>query len=598
MKRTTVLLTLLTLIAVSLHAGQAFLAQGFSYNAITLTNDNLIYGWGGNTWGELGDNSIINKASPVLPDTSGVLSGKTIVKIARGSYFTVALDSDGNIYAWGNNTYGQFGNNTSDGSSTVAVATVMSGVLAGKTITDISAGTYHTVALDSDGKVYAWGHNTYGQLGNNSTDHSSIPVEVDTSIFLSGKTITAISAGQFFTLALDSDGIVYSWGRNNKGQLGINSTTDWHFPRLVDASGVLSGKIITKISAGEEHVLVLDSDGKAYSWGENSDGRCGDYSTLDRKFPVSVFMYNIELEGNHFTDISAGRTHSTALVSNGKVYSWGQNNQGQLGSVTEDPYSKFAVAVDTSGVLSGITITQIAAGAFFSMGMDSNGKLYTWGDNYYGELGNNDLGTDSFVPVSVVNSDNTEFALPITLSSFTATAVNGAVELAWETATETNNANFVIYRNDVSIASVAGAGTTTEPHSYSYVDDAVVPGVTYTYVLADVDYANEETKYEDDAVTVEIEGGALSVEDFVVGAAYPNPFNPTAVVPIELSRDAMVKASLYDLNGREVKALVNANFTAGTHDLRIDGAGLTTGLYLLQVVVDNVVDVQKIALMK
>jgi Secretion system C-terminal sorting domain len=190
-----------------------------------------------------------------------------------------------------------------------------------------------------------------------------------------------------------------------------------------------------------------------------------------------------------------------------------------------------------------------------------------------------------------------EVPLPITLSSFTATAVNGAVELAWETATETNNANFVIYRNDVAIASVAGAGTITEPHSYSYVDDAVVPGVTYTYILADVDYANVETKYEDDAVTVTVANDLVEA-DFVVGAAYPNPFNPTAVVPIELSRDAMVKASLYDLNGREVKALINANFTAGTHDLRIDGAGLTTGLYLLQVVVDNVVDVQKIALMK
>ena len=187
--------------------------------------------------------------------------------------------------------------------------------------------------------------------------------------------------------------------------------------------------------------------------------------------------------------------------------------------------------------------------------------------------------------------------LPITLASFTATAVNGTVELAWETASETNNASFMIYRNDVVIASVEGAGTTSEPHSYSYVDADVVPGVAYTYVLADVDYANVETKYDAQAVTVTLANDLLEA-DFVVGAAYPNPFNPTAVVPLTLSADAMVEASVYDLLGREVKALVNGNFAAGTHELHIDGSNMTTGIYLVKVMVDNVANIQKIALMK
>ena len=187
--------------------------------------------------------------------------------------------------------------------------------------------------------------------------------------------------------------------------------------------------------------------------------------------------------------------------------------------------------------------------------------------------------------------------LPITLTSFTAEAKNGVVELAWETASEVNNARFVIYRNDEAIASVEGAGTTSEPSNYSYIDAEVVPGVAYTYVLADVDYANTETKYDDDAVTVTL-GNDIMEADFTVGAAYPNPFNPIAIVPFELSKDAMVQASVYDLVGREVKALVNGNFSAGTHELTIDGNNMTTGIYLVKVTVDNVANIQKIALMK
>ena len=220
-----------------------------------------------------------------------------------------------------------------------------------------------------------------------------------------------------------------------------------------------------------------------------------------------------------------------------------------------------------------------------SSGMDFSSKISVSGLTSGNFVGYNDAAFAQDLP------------LPITLASFTATAKNGAVELAWETATETNNANFVIYRNDVAIATLAGAGTTSEPHSYSYVDNNVVPGVAYTYVLADVDYANEETRYNAEAVTVTVANDIIEA-DFVVGTAYPNPFNPTAVIPIELSRNAMVKASLYDLNGREIKALVNANFSAGTHELNINGANMTTGIYLVKIAIENVVNVQRISLVK
>ncbi len=186
---------------------------------------------------------------------------------------------------------------------------------------------------------------------------------------------------------------------------------------------------------------------------------------------------------------------------------------------------------------------------------------------------------------------------PITLADFRATADAGVVELSWETASETNNASFIVYRNNAVLAMVEGAGTTSKTNNYTYTDATVVPGVEYTYVLADVDYENNETKYESKAVVVTVDN---DVEDagFEIGTAYPNPFNPSTVVPVELSRDAIVNAKIYTLSGREIATLVNGTMNAGSHELRINASNMTTGLYLVKVMVEDVVNVQKIAFVK
>ena len=594
MKKLVIVLTTFLLIVCPLWAADPCIGTGLGDFSTGINCDGKAYAWGYNNYGQLGNNSTTESHVPVAVDISGVLAGKTLTEIANGWYNTIALDSDGKVYAWGSGTSGQLGNNSLVDSH-IPVAVDVSGVLAGKTLTGIANGWKHPIALDSDGKVYAWGYNTHGQLGNNSTTESSVPVAVDISGVLTGKTITAISGGSEHTIALDSDGKVYTWGYNNYGQLGNNSTTESHVPVAVDISGVLAGKIITDIAAGTGYSVVLDSDGKVYAWGVNWYGQLGNNSYTDSHVPVAVDISGI-LSGKTITAIVAGGYHTIAMDSDKKVYTWGANNHGQLGNNSTST-STVPVAVDISGVMSGKTMTAIGAGWYHTTALGSDGKVYTWGYNDKGQLGDNST-TQSLVPVIVSGEGGVgELALPITFVSFTAEAKNGKVELAWETATETNNANFVIYRNNEAIASVAGAGTTTEPQAYSYVDAAVVPGVTYTYVLADVDYANEETKYEADAVTVTIANDLVEA-DFVVGAAYPNPFNPMTIVPIELSRNAIIKASLFNVNGREIKTLINTNFTAGTYDLRIDGTDLTTGMYLLQVVVDNVIDVQKIALIK
>ena len=168
-----------------------------------------------------------------------------IVQVAGGFSHSLALDSDGKVYSWGRDNYGQLGNGATTGNQASPVAVDISGVLSGKTITAIAADYNHSLALDSDGQFYSWGRDHSGQLGDggaiNSTDFQASPVAVDTSDVLNGKTITAIAAGSEFSLALDSDGQLYSWGRDDYGQLGDGGTnTNQASPVAVDTNPATS----------------------------------------------------------------------------------------------------------------------------------------------------------------------------------------------------------------------------------------------------------------------------------------------------------------------------------------------------------------------
>jgi hypothetical protein len=170
----------------------------------------------------------------------------------------MALTADGQIFTWGSNGGGQLGNN-STASSPVPVAVDMSGALAGKTVVAIAASDYHRVALTADGQVFAWGSNSYGQLGNNSTANSPVPIAVDTSGVLAGKTVVAIAAGSGHSLALTSDGQVAVWGYySSDSEFG---SADSLVPVTLDTSGILEGKMVNGIAGGYGHSLISFSAG-------------------------------------------------------------------------------------------------------------------------------------------------------------------------------------------------------------------------------------------------------------------------------------------------------------------------------------------------
>ena len=379
--------------ALAASRGATSISTGGDFSSCTIEGGKA-YCWGSNYFGQLGDGSTTDSSVPVAVDTSGVLAGKTLTQIATGYAGNCALDSTGAAYCWGGN--GELGDgHTTDSSVPVAVDT--SGVLAGKALTQIVAGGASMCALDSTGAAYCWGNNAVGELGDGSNANSSVPVAVDVSGVLAGKTLTRIAAGGA-TCALDSAGAAYCWGDNDFGELGDGSTANSDVPVAVDASGALAGKTLTRISAGIDSMCALSGAGAAYCWGDNGNGELGDGSTTSSDVPVAVDASGA-LAGKALTQIGAGWGFACALSSTGAAYCWGNNGSGELGDGSAIA-SSVPVAVETSGALAGKTLTQVTAGVV-SCALDSKGAAYCWGFNGDGELGVGSTSAQSDVPVLV-----------------------------------------------------------------------------------------------------------------------------------------------------------------------------------------------------
>jgi len=356
--------------------------------------------WGYNYYGQLGNGSSTNSIVPGPVPQSGVLAGKTVISISAGGYHSLALCSDGTVASWGYNFYGQLGNNSTTNSS-VPVLVMKSGVLAGKTVVSVAAGCYHSLALCSDGTVAAWGYNPLGELGNNHWTNSSVPVLVTQSGVLAGKTVVSLVAGGDHSLALCSDGMVAAWGDNTYGQLGNNSTTISYVPVLVTQSGVLADKTVVSMAAGRNHSLVRCSDGTVATWGNNNDGELGNGSFANSNVPMQVIQ-NGALASKIVKAVTAGYWHNLALCTDGTVVAWGFNGNGELGNNNTTNW-RVPSQVNQSGVLAGKAVVSIAGGQHHSLALCSDSTVAAWGDNEYGQFGNNST-TNSGVPVLVTQS--------------------------------------------------------------------------------------------------------------------------------------------------------------------------------------------------
>jgi alpha-tubulin suppressor-like RCC1 family protein len=328
------------------------MAAGY-HLTLALMSDGTVKGWGGNSFGQLGDGLRVDATTPVSPVG---LSG--VAAIAAAGAHAMALLKDGTVMTWGGNRFGELGIGTNGFTASLVPVHVpnLNGVVA------IAAGGADDVALLNNGTLMAWGENKNGQLGDGTTVEKDVPTRVPG---LSG--VTAVSTGGLssvtgHTLALLSNGTVMAWGANGSGQLGNGSTSNHATPTPGPVKGLSS---VTAISAGVGQSLALLSDGTVRTWGSNYYGQlgvgpgletCGVSASACSRTPIPVGgLRNV-------TAVSGGFGYSLAL-SEGKAFAWGWDRWGQLGDGT---LINSSVPVAASGLSE---VTGVAAGEQHSLAL-------------------------------------------------------------------------------------------------------------------------------------------------------------------------------------------------------------------------------------
>jgi len=287
-------------------------------------------------------------------------------------------------------------------------------------VAQMSAGREHTCAVTTDGYAYCWGRNVFGELGNNSTTNSNVPVKVvDRNGFVNGQ-VKSVSAGAAHTCAVTRGDKVYCWGFNYRGRLGDGIETFGHTIDTAPASsvplevvnsadgGFVNGEV-RSVSAGEGHTCAVTTGDTVYCWGLNSFDQLGiGYGFGSSGVPVKVVNGSEGFVNGSVESVSAGFTHTCAVTNDGYAYCWGARGSGRLGDGNDEDYSSVPVKVvdGTEGFVNG-SVESVSAGGQHTCAVTTGGTgdtVYCWGYNGSGSLGNNST-TDSPVPVKVVDAN-------------------------------------------------------------------------------------------------------------------------------------------------------------------------------------------------
>jgi len=334
---------------------------------------------------------------------------------AMGLRFTL-LAMHGRVFAWGHDASGELG----DGSTTarplpVAVTAVPAGAVA------VAAGKSHGLALMADGTVFGWGHNRSGELGDGTKIDRLLPVRIKGLHDVRG-----LAAGDGFSLALEADGTVLAWGNNKSGQLGDgNAPMDHAAAAVVHGLGPSSG--VVEIAAGSSFGMVRKADGSVWEWGNGTSGQLGDGKNDKQSAPTVVKGLG---PGSHVIAVAGGGAFSLALKSDGTVLAWGHNRSGQLGD--SHPGIDRAVPAAVVGLGAGSGVVGIAAGDSFSLALKKDGTVLAWGHNKSGELGDGSAPTDHATPVRVAGFGPGSGVRAVAAGGFHALAITASgIVWAW-----------------------------------------------------------------------------------------------------------------------------------------------------------------------
>jgi alpha-tubulin suppressor-like RCC1 family protein len=344
-------------------------------HACALRSDHALFCWGSNAFGQLGLGNTTNRSSPVRVTALGA----SVSSVSAGNLHTCAVKTDGSVWCWGSNGNGQLGNGgTTDRASPVRITGLPT------TAVEVSAGYSHTCARTSDRKLWCWGSDFFGQLGNGvsgSGHDRSTPVQV-TSL---GSAVAGVSAGGNFTCAVKTNGSLYCWGRDIEGQLGNGKQGPFlHYstPQLVPGISSVAG-----VSAGDLHACARKTDNSLWCWGYNGYGEVGNGTRTNQTVAAQV--------ASNASSASAGGYHTCARTGTSTALCWGRNANHQIG---DGSATDRLVPVKVTSL--GSSVTSVSAGGSFTCARRTNNSLACWGDNTRGQLGNGTTNVQS-CPVAV-----------------------------------------------------------------------------------------------------------------------------------------------------------------------------------------------------
>jgi alpha-tubulin suppressor-like RCC1 family protein len=332
-----------------------------------------LWTWGANVQAELGDNTLVPKSSPVQT----VAGGTNWKQVACGTNHSAAIKTDGTLWLWGGGNNGSLGINTFGGRSS-PVQTVAGGT----NWKQVEIGTYLTAAVKTDGTLWLWGFNNFGQLGDNTVANKSSPVQTISA----GANWKQVASGGNSTVAVKTDGTLWTWGSSVSGELGNNTTTSSSSP----VQTVAGGTNWKQVDNGSGHMAAIKTDGTLWTWGSSLG--LGDNTTTNKSSPVQTVA-----GGTNWKQVACGGFHTAAIKTDGSLWTWGSNSYGALGDNT---VTLRRSPVQT--ISAGTNWKQVAGGLYYTAAIKTDGTLWLWGRNNYGNLGNNTI-TDRSSPVQVIS---------------------------------------------------------------------------------------------------------------------------------------------------------------------------------------------------
>ena len=314
---------------------------------LALKEDGSLWMWEKHIFCLLSKNTIPRRDFPIHVGTSDDWG-----KISAGKEHYLAIKTDGSLWTWGDNNYGQLGNSTNINSANIPIC--ISSTSYWETV---AAGENYSIAIKQDGSMWAWGCNSYGQLGDGTNTNRNTPVRIGEE-----NDWKMVAAGSQHSVALKADGSLWAWGSNNYGQLGNNDDIDCVFPVRIG-----SDTDWASVSVGGYHTIAIKNDGSLWAWGNNNTGQLGDNTTINRSTPTNIH------KRNEWATVSAGYDYSIAVTKDGNLWAWGANDNGQLGDGTYTTrYIPICIAKQNNW-------SAVLAGKGSTIVMRTDSSIWAWG---------------------------------------------------------------------------------------------------------------------------------------------------------------------------------------------------------------------------